>query len=170
MFDRYSEAARQVIFVARFEAGKVGSKVIDTEHVLLGLVGVDPETLQRIALPVSAAGVRARAAAWRTPSKALPASMDLAVSHDARRSLKQAASLSLTYGCDYVRTEHLLLALLTGGVTHGGTILEEASASVQELEKIVSGLPPAEVQKRRLLSLADMPGLMAPEQENEGGR
>lgn len=168
MFDRYSKSAGQVIFLARFEAGKVGSKVIDTEHLLLGLVGVDPETLGRIALPVSAAGVRARAEVWHTPTKALPTSMDLALSHDAVRSLEQADSLSLTYGCDYIRTEHLLLALLTGGVTHAGTILEGASASVQKLEEIVSGLPRADQQAGVLLTSDDMLDLAAPEQEDEG--
>lgn len=163
MFDRYSEAARQVIFLARLEAGKVGSKVIDTEHLLLGLIRIDPETLGRIALPVSDAGVRARADVWHTPTKALPTSMDLALSHDAVRALEQAASLSLTFGCDYVRTEHLLLAMLTGGVTHARVILEEASASGRELEEIVSGLSPADEQGGRLLSPDDMLDLAAPE-------
>jgi hypothetical protein len=39
MFERFSTASRQVIFVARAEAGLVGSPFIDTEHVLLGIPG-----------------------------------------------------------------------------------------------------------------------------------
>jgi ATP-dependent Clp protease ATP-binding subunit ClpC len=37
-FERYTENARRVIFVARYEASQYGSPVIDTEHLLLGLL------------------------------------------------------------------------------------------------------------------------------------
>jgi ATP-dependent Clp protease ATP-binding subunit ClpC len=37
-FDRYTEAARRVLFFARYEAGLLGSAEIESEHVLLGLV------------------------------------------------------------------------------------------------------------------------------------
>jgi ATP-dependent Clp protease ATP-binding subunit ClpC len=43
MFERYSELARQVIFFARMEAGETGATSIDTEHVLIGILAVDPE-------------------------------------------------------------------------------------------------------------------------------
>src|SRR5229473_4294482 len=42
VFERYSIASRQVIFVARAEAGRVGSSFIDTEHLLLGILRVAP--------------------------------------------------------------------------------------------------------------------------------
>ena len=38
MFERYTEKARRVIFCARYEASELGSPVIDTEHLLLGLI------------------------------------------------------------------------------------------------------------------------------------
>ncbi len=143
MFDRYSEAAGQVIFLARFEAGRVGSKVIDTEHLLLGLVLVDPETIAMIASPISEEKVRARSELWHAQAEALPTSMDLPLSDDAKRALEAADSLSLTHGCDYVRTEHLLLALFNGGPTHAARILEEANVSADALTKLVTSVPPA---------------------------
>jgi len=45
MFERYTEAARRVIFFARYEASQYGSAVIDTEHLLLGLVREDRDLL-----------------------------------------------------------------------------------------------------------------------------
>ena len=41
MFERYTEKARRVIFYARYEAGNYGSRYIETEHLLLGLLRED---------------------------------------------------------------------------------------------------------------------------------
>jgi len=38
MFERYTEHARRTIFFARYEASSLGSEVIETEHLLLGIV------------------------------------------------------------------------------------------------------------------------------------
>jgi hypothetical protein len=35
MFERYDEAARRTLFFARFEAGKLGVRSIETEHLPL---------------------------------------------------------------------------------------------------------------------------------------
>ena len=39
MFERYTERARRVLFFARYEASQLGSISIETEHLLLGLMG-----------------------------------------------------------------------------------------------------------------------------------
>jgi hypothetical protein len=36
MFERYTEAARRVVFRARYEAARRGNPFIETEHLLLG--------------------------------------------------------------------------------------------------------------------------------------
>src|SRR6266536_3010507 len=41
MFEKYNEKARRALFFARYEASKLGSKVIGTEHLLLGILRVD---------------------------------------------------------------------------------------------------------------------------------
>src|SRR6266849_4523327 len=38
MFERYTEAARRVLFRGRHEAAKCGNPFIETEHLLLGLL------------------------------------------------------------------------------------------------------------------------------------
>jgi hypothetical protein len=40
VFERFSDAARGAIFSARAEAILVGSQVIDTQHLLVGLLRV----------------------------------------------------------------------------------------------------------------------------------
>ena len=38
MFEKFTEKAKRVLFLARYEASQSGSKVIGTEHILLGLL------------------------------------------------------------------------------------------------------------------------------------
>ena len=49
LFERFSTASRKAVFCARWEAGFVGSEIIDSEHLLLGLLRVDPTIFQFIA-------------------------------------------------------------------------------------------------------------------------
>ena len=37
MFEKFTEKAKRILFLARYEASQQGSKVIATEHLLLGL-------------------------------------------------------------------------------------------------------------------------------------
>src|ERR1700758_1139956 len=48
MFERYTEKARRVIFFARYEAGQYGSPLIETEHLLLGLLREDRVLASRL--------------------------------------------------------------------------------------------------------------------------
>lgn len=58
MFGRYTEKARGVIFLARFETG---TAEIETEHVLLGLLSQDKALLDRLpGTPVDAEPLGAR--------------------------------------------------------------------------------------------------------------
>jgi ATP-dependent Clp protease ATP-binding subunit ClpC len=147
LFERYSTASRLVIFSARAEAGNVGSGFIDTEHILLGVLRVDPKTLQLTAQPLSLHSVRNYAIRWHTPSEKLGSSLDLPISQDAVLVLDKAVSLADGHGCDFVRTEHLLLALTAITTSHAAAILQEAGISLGRLEEIVDALPRTEQQE-----------------------
>jgi hypothetical protein len=47
MFERYTEKARRVIFIARHEASNYGSPVSEAEHLLLGLLRKDLSLVRR---------------------------------------------------------------------------------------------------------------------------
>ena len=61
MFERYTEAARRVLFFARYEADRMKSASVESEHLLLGLIretggmvprllaraGIAPETIRK---------------------------------------------------------------------------------------------------------------------------
>src|ERR687884_29707 len=48
MFEKYNEKARRALFFARYEASKLGSRVIESEHILLGVLRVESSTAARI--------------------------------------------------------------------------------------------------------------------------
>ena len=59
MFERYTERARRVIFFACQEANRFGSKAIETEHFLLGLLREDGHLTNRfLSFAFSAESVR----------------------------------------------------------------------------------------------------------------
>jgi ATP-dependent Clp protease ATP-binding subunit ClpA len=138
MFERFSTASRRAVFCARLEAGFVGSQIIDSEHLLLGLLRVDPTTLQFIAQPVTLTSVREAAARWHVPGEKLPTSVDLPITEDVKLVFENAGS--------FVRTEHLLLALMTITTSHAAAILGEVDASLSRLEQLVSGIQDHEIK------------------------
>ncbi len=48
MFEKYNEKARRALFFARYEASKLGSKVIESEHLLLGILREGEEIIKEI--------------------------------------------------------------------------------------------------------------------------
>lgn len=140
MFERFSTAGRQVVFCARAEASPVGAKFVDTEHLLLGLLRVDPATLYLIAPSVTPDVVRNAAVRWHAPETQVPTSVDLPISDDLKLAFETAAGLADDHQCSLVRTEHLLLALMTLADSHATAILQESEASASRLQQMVSGL------------------------------
>jgi len=47
MFERFTEKARRVIFLARYEASQYGSNTIEIEHLLLGALKEDRDLIKR---------------------------------------------------------------------------------------------------------------------------
>jgi len=48
MFERYTEAARRVLFRGRYGAARRGNPFIETEHLLLGLLDEDHNLALRL--------------------------------------------------------------------------------------------------------------------------
>ena len=46
MFEKYTEKAKKVLFLARYEASQMGSRVIGSEHLLLGLLKDGDDVVQ----------------------------------------------------------------------------------------------------------------------------
>jgi len=133
MFDRWSHAARQVVLAARFEAGFAGTRMIDTEHLLLGLVRVKPELIREAGAGMTIETVIADSCRWHTPSPPVPTTEDLPVSGDVRLVFEGVETTAPPERCKFFRTEHLLLALADIKASHAAVLLMEAGASIEAM-------------------------------------
>jgi ATP-dependent Clp protease ATP-binding subunit ClpA len=161
MFERYTEAARRLVFIARHEAAKCGGPFIETEHLLLGLLHQDRDLALR--LLGSEQEIDAVEGQIRCPEKPSSTSVDLPLSHESKRVLAYGAEEAERMKHRHIGTEHLLLGLLREEGCRAAQALREAGlelASVREqiagqpqpetaydeLHRLVAGLPPEQLE------------------------
>jgi hypothetical protein len=128
MFERYTEKARRVIFFARYEASHYGSPSIETEHLLLGLIRESKQIL-RWAPALNLEVVRKRIDDLTQRLPAIPTSVDLPLSNESRRVLKQAAEEADRLADKHIGTEHLFLGLLGVENCFAAQLLREGGAN-----------------------------------------
>jgi ATP-dependent Clp protease ATP-binding subunit ClpC len=112
MFERYTEHARRAIFFARYEASEFGSPYIETEHLLLGILR--ERTSLKITLPSSLNLEQARNhfKALSPVREKISTSVDLPLTHAAKRVLTYASEEAERLSDPHIGTQHLLLGLL----------------------------------------------------------
>jgi ATP-dependent Clp protease ATP-binding subunit ClpB len=155
VFEQYSNLARTAVMFARLEAGRMGAKEIDSEHILLGIVRVDPAMVFAVAPELTLDAARDRAAGWQAPTASVPTSVGMPVSDEATRILDRAGSLAKDRKDAFLRTEHLLLALALEP-SHGCDILTEAGAEFHQGEQLVGDRLGAGQQDKRDWSEEDL--------------
>jgi len=113
MFQRFTEKARRVIFFARYEASRYGSREIATEHLLLGLVREDRALLNRFLGP-SASRVDLRDDIERKIRRGEPisTSVEVPLTAESKKVLNLAIEEADRLTDRRVGTGHLLLGLL----------------------------------------------------------
>ena len=113
MFERFTQRARKVLVLAQDESRRLRHPVIDSTHLLLGLLaetgGIAALALERCG--VSSTEVRRHAAAAGAPGTAAPAAHIPFTPH-AKNVLTHAFEDSLSRRVGYIGTESLLLGLL----------------------------------------------------------
>ena len=163
MFERYNEAARRTLFFARYEANEHGSRWIEPEHLLLGLIR-DEETTGTVVLqgrPLR--GLRAEVAAL-VPREPRPMVVtEIPFSPATRQVLDLAAKESDGLEHSHIGTEHLLLALLPAAATAAGALLARHGFSAGDLRRRLTPgpAPPATPIDDHLESIAMFLGLLA---------
>src|SRR6266852_5283534 len=140
MFERYTEAARRVIFFGRYEAAKCGSPFIETEHLLVGLLHEDHKLALR--LLQSEQAIAALKAQVRSPETAAAAStaVDLPLSDECKRVLAYGAEEAERMGHQHIGTEHLLLGFLREEGSRAALALRQAGLELSSLREQIAGL------------------------------
>jgi Clp amino terminal domain, pathogenicity island component len=113
VFERYTEAARRVIFFARYEASQYGSPSIETEHLLLGLFRED-KRLARAVLqgPGAAESIRKEIETQIVRGERISTSVEMPLSMESKRVLQYAGESAQQLGRRHVHPENLLLGIL----------------------------------------------------------
>src|SRR5512146_2847866 len=150
MFEKYTEKARRVIFFARYEASQFGSPLIETEHLLLGLIREDKNLTNRFfpKANISIDSIRKEIEGRTLIRDKVSTSVDLPFSDESKRALNAAAEESERLSHKHIGTEHMLLGLLR----------EERSIAAEILKE--RGL--------RLSMIRDELGRPSPERHNPG--
>jgi len=137
MFERYTEKARRVVFFARFEAGTYGSRYIETEHLLLGLLREDRALAKWFPGETNAGPeIRSEIEKRITRGERFPTSVEVALTAECKKVLNLAAEASKRLGHPLVDTEHILIGILQ----------VETSLAAQVL--IARGVKPGSIQER----------------------
>jgi ATP-dependent Clp protease ATP-binding subunit ClpC len=127
MFEKYTERARRIVFFARYEASQFGSPLIETEHILLGLIREDRGLAGRF-FPdagVSIQGLRKEIEKFTVMREQIPASVDIPFSEESKRVFASATDESDRLNHKFVSTEHILLGLLREEKSVAAQILRE---------------------------------------------
>ena len=114
MFEKYNEKARRALFFARYEASKLGSRVIESEHILLGILREGEETVGEIfrRFQVKAEEIRREIEGERVFVERISSTAELPLSEESKKILAYASHEAESMLHSTVGSEHLLIGLL----------------------------------------------------------
>jgi ATP-dependent Clp protease ATP-binding subunit ClpC len=141
MFERFTERARRVVYLAQQEAARLGHNVIGTEHLLLGLVvegeGVAAKALENLDIGLE----RIRQEVEKIIGTGDVSNLkDIPFTPRAKRVLELAVDEGRQMGHNYVGTEHILLGLIREGEGVAAQVLKNLGTDLDKMRRQVLGL------------------------------
>src|SRR6266576_964603 len=152
MFEKYNEKARRALFFARYEASKLGSRVIESEHILLGVLREGEEIIKEIfsRFNVKPEQIRREVEGDRLFVDRISSSAELPLSEESKKILAYAAHEAESMLHQYVGTEHLLIGILRVESSTEERILTAKGLNVYGVrEETISILKEREADKQK---------------------
>ncbi len=114
MFEKYNEKARRALFFARYEASKLGSRVIESEHILLGILREGEEAISEIfrRFHVKPDEVRREIEGERVFVERISSTAELPLSEESKKILAYASHEAESMLHTAVGSEHLIIGIL----------------------------------------------------------
>jgi len=114
VFEKFNEKARRALFFARYEASKLGSRVIESEHILLGILREGEESVTELfrRFHVKTDDVRREIEGERVFVERISSTAELPLSEEAKKILAYAAHEAESMLHPTVGSEHLLVGVL----------------------------------------------------------
>ena len=133
MFERFTEAARRVIFFALHQAAEMGTTVIETEHLLVGLLQADEKLMKAVDAP-SMDVVRRSLVVYSSEKPKPP--IDGKLSNESASALKHAAVEADRLGTYRIGNNHFLVGLMLVEGSAAWKILQEAGLTVDRVRAL----------------------------------
>ncbi|MHB0968282.1 MAG: ATP-dependent Clp protease ATP-binding subunit [Thermoanaerobaculia bacterium] len=152
MFEKYNEKARRALFFARYEASKLGSRVIESEHILLGVLREGEEIIKEVLsrFNIKPEQIRREVEGDRLFVDRISSSAELPLSEESKKILAYASHEAESMLHQYVGTEHLLIGILRVETSTAARILAAKGLNVYGVrEETVSILKEREADKQK---------------------
>ncbi len=132
-FERFSEGARRVLTRAQGEAQRLGHSYIDTEHILLGIVGEESGIAAKVLsnLGISMSKIQAAVEFVIGKGERRASSGDVDLAPRAKRAIEFAVDEARRLNSSYIGVEHLLLGLLRENEGIAFSVLESFGISLE---------------------------------------
>ena len=126
MWQRFTERARRVVFLAQEEADKLGENEVCTGHLLLGLALLDDgaavEILNRMGISLDV--IRQEVLGVMQPYRSAAEKKEMQLSNPAKHAIDLAYDEARALKDDYIGTEHLLLGIAREEVGAGRVLVK----------------------------------------------
>jgi ATP-dependent Clp protease ATP-binding subunit ClpC len=132
VFHRFDDDARLVVSIAIEEARRLRQGLIATEHILLGLLRIDPTLNLLEDLRVDPELVRT-SLGTRAPSGETEIAGQIPFSTSSQRAFELSMESSMEMGHDSIAPEHMLMGLLREQTGLAGEILRELGLRPESL-------------------------------------
>src|SRR6476646_8979905 len=138
VFERFTDRARRVVFLAQEEARMLNHNYIGTEHILLGLIhegeGGAAKALESLGISLDAVRQQVEeiiGQGQQAPSGHIP------FTPRAKKVLELSLREALQLGHNYIGTEHILLGLIREGEGVAAQVLVKLGADLNRVRQQV---------------------------------
>jgi ATP-dependent Clp protease ATP-binding subunit ClpC len=135
MFERYTEKARRVVFFARYEASQLGSPVIDTECLMLGIVRESADLIISVAGPSAIETIKNRILQQHQFGDKFSTSVDFPFSEEAKQVLISAQEEADQLDSRVITSKHILIGLTREENCLAQRILSELGVTPEAVRK-----------------------------------
>lgn len=137
MFERYTEEARRVIFFGRYEASNYGSRYIETEHLLMGVMRERRDALTKWFPGEKNIEAKIRDDIDKKVSRGerIATSVEIPLTMECQKILQLAAEAADRLGRRQVQPEHFVIAILQVESCLAAQILRARGLTSSDVEK-----------------------------------
>ena len=139
MFERYTERGRRVVFFARYEASVFGADAIEPEHIFLGVLREDKQTIRRMLQDTNIERDHIIEAIRKGvgPELKFPTTVDLPLSKPSKKVLMYAQEESDRRQHRYIGAKHILLGVFRDRKSTPCKILRDLGGNIDAMVEAI---------------------------------